>query len=1129
MHNRRRWFAFEWTLLLICFAHKSVSRRLNPHKKWKRFSLACKLENIPIHVELVSSYKTGCWELNRDLLRRQVSHLRRIKTIQLTLQEAITTVKKQIKQAQSNKTLPQLLRLHWVNEKLLDPQNLLLHGKRILKELELASFGISPPDQTIDANPIDKDSIFSLRLANIRSLTKEKLQIDKASESLLNSSPDVYVYVESRQKPPDDSLQKCRQVFHSSTEEGRGGTTILVKKNIGVSHSETNIPDTVLLVLHKGKATMILAGTYISQRVNDRAQKLHLVLETLGKLAEKYNDPNVLLFGDLNLNEFTVNRTLQKLSHQLAHLKLRIYNDYTSPTGFPLLMTRKGINKRRVPLYSRLDYIITNGSCTVNTEFVENISDHIFFNVYLDLKQSCVRRVPHIDRNKIYREITSFVNEDITSILAYIKDNLRFFKKVATPTLPTFDPIPFQVVNDQKSLLTNWINDYLSFAKSTTELRFSAFQGLAFKVLRSVTKYDQFQRRDGSIIKAIRDSNDGVTTDPDLVSKALIDHLKRNDDRFLNRAYKDWNSLPSLPKPSKTELERILSRVSQHKALTSFPVPDEFIKYLLNNDLTSVLTNLWDTSTLDQFPEIFYCKLIPLNKVHPQVPAVSQMRPIVATNPLFKVLELRFAEELHQKFWELKGFALSQFGFLKLMSTQAQIFNLLHKVTQGWSRLPGQKLHKHSSLQFHPVIKYNPLHNYIIFIDFKEAYNSINMGLLFDRMKLDRILEEDKLSYLFTIYSRLAIKLDKESFTPKNGVPQGGINSPILFNFAMFYFLTEAAVVINRRIRDSCGLHHLPNPISPDKNFLWADDLASLLQVHPNRAKEWIKIYFEVLIEVGSDWGLTINFNKSAIMDFFTHRTSYNHLSDHDTTWDKKKGTELRLDITINGKPSTIAIPLVTDYKYLGVFISRDLTPQAHISYLKKKINFIANAFKSVGGASESLKFCANTWHVFIRPLLDYSQTYFSFLEDRHKNALHALYRESARKLTFLKSYTPKSLVESLIQYNYKDLDVEYGRVAQDKMLGRANCLNDPALWSKVDYDYRRIDLSSVPLKWVKVWNMLYHPRKNQFNSLPLRKLLSELGTIDVKEFMNKFLVSSVSNVDNIILDKIYNMLISTL
>jgi len=60
------------------------------------------------------------------------------------------------------------------------------------------------------------------------------------------------------------------------------------------------------------------------------------------------------------------------------------------------------------------------------------------------------------------------------------------------------------------------------------------------------------------------------------------------------------------------------------------------------------------------------------------------MRPIVATNVVFKILESRFSEELQQAFWKLDGFALSQFGFLKNMSTQAQIFNLLKQVTQGW-------------------------------------------------------------------------------------------------------------------------------------------------------------------------------------------------------------------------------------------------------------------------------------------------------------------------------------------------------------------------------------------------------------------------------------------------------------
>ena len=39
--------------------------------------------------------------------------------------------------------------------------------------------------------------------------------------------------------------------------------------------------------------------------------------------------------------------------------------------------------------------------------------------------------------------------------------------------------------------------------------------------------------------------------------------------------------------------------------------------------------------------------------------------------------------------------------------------------------------------------------------------------------------------------------------------------------------------------------------MTPDKNFLWADDLASFIKAHPNRAKEYIKIYFESLIQLG--------------------------------------------------------------------------------------------------------------------------------------------------------------------------------------------------------------------------------------------------------------------------------------
>ncbi len=160
-------------------------------------------------------------------------------------------------------------------------------------------------------------------------------------------------------------------------------------------------------------------------------------------------------------------------------------------------------------------------------------------------------------------------------------------------------------------------------------------------------------------------------------------------------------------------------------------------------------------------------------------------------------------------------------------------------------------------------------------------------------------------------------------------------------------------------------------------------------------------------------------------MEFFTYKSSYNYLSDYPVDWDATKGTQLKLDLSVNGTTSSITIPSAVKYKYLGVWITHNLSPQVYIKELKRKINFLANAFRSVGGASQSLKYCTNIWHVFVRPLLDYSQTYFSFLEDRHRKVLYTLYRQSARKVTFLKEYTPNDLVDRLIQYDYKNLHTE--------------------------------------------------------------------------------------------------------
>ena len=749
-----------------------------------------------------------------------------------------------------------------------------------------------------------------------------------------------------------------------------------------------------------------------------------------------------------------------------------------------------------------------------------------------------MKKATSLDHNMIIRETTNLLNLNLSVLIGYIENHLKSFYHTRTVKSSLLNFTNTKICSQDK-LLSEWKQDFLNLVKNTTTLRFSPFQKLAFRCIKSLTKYDCLAKRDGSILNIVRDEAGTLITDSALVSKIIIDYM-RNIDRRHKRIHINWGEIPSLPPPTNEEILAMISRISVHKALTTFPVPDELITYISDNHLTGILTELWEPQFLSRFPQIFECRLIPLNKTHPQIGGADKMRPIVCTNVLFKLLESRFTDELHLKFWELKGYALSQFGFLRNLSTQTQICNLLNQTTSNWIKDPNLKTYKHISFWNPQLPKYNPEENYLIFIDYCQAFNSINLTLLFEKMRYDKILEEDKLIYLFTLYSQLKIKLGNECYTPRNGVPQGGVNSPLLFNFAIYYCLTEAALTINKRIQLQEGRPHLPRTMQPEDNFLWADDLATLLRVHPRRALSWIKIYFEVMIEVGLKWGLTINFSKSAVMHMFSQRTSYRYLSDHPTIWTSDKGTELTLNITVNNILNTIKIPLVTSYKYLGVRISRNLTPKAHFAELKKKINYLVNAFKAVRGTSQNLKFCHNTWQLFVRPLLDYSLTYFSYLEEKHLVGLHALYRQSLRKMLFLKNYVPIDVIDSLIQYDYRNLHLKFRELTNKKVICRMACdVNNTDLKLKVDFSYQKVELQQLPWIWSKVWNLLSikgkeckvahhnHPISFTLSIYHILSTLAEYKLYDVKELLYKFLVSPIDADDLHKLEQIYKVLLS--
>ena len=67
-----------------------------------------------------------------------------------------------------------------------------------------------------------------------------------------------------------------------------------------------------------------------------------------------------------------------------------------------------------------------------------------------------------------------------------------------------------------------------------------------------------------------------------------------------------------------------------------------------------------------------------------------------------------------------------------------------------------------------------------LFLDFKSAYNTVPHSLLYE--KLEKVFDNEEVSLVKAILSRLKVTLGKEECRPNIGVPQGSVISPPLFN-----------------------------------------------------------------------------------------------------------------------------------------------------------------------------------------------------------------------------------------------------------------------------------------------------------------------------------------------------------
>ena len=208
----------------------------------------------------------------------------------------------------------------------------------------------------------------------------------------------------------------------------------------------------------------------------------------------------------------------------------------------------------------------------------------------------------------------------------------------------------------------------------------------------------------------------------------------------------------------------------------------------------NIFKDLWSTE-LDQIKGIeasFTSRLVPLNKVFPNVPTRKQMRPILVCSPLQKLLEARFLPKIMD--YLKNRLTRGQTGFVPGMGIQV---NLLRTIVVTKIRTEDGR------------------YQYGLFIDFANAYNTIPHTLLFDKLRKKKCLDDEEIDFLEALYTHYRIRIGDRIIRYNKGVAQGSILSPALFNI----FIEDLADLIAQELQ-----------ISFEDVLLYADDMLVLCQ-----------------------------------------------------------------------------------------------------------------------------------------------------------------------------------------------------------------------------------------------------------------------------------------------------------
>ncbi len=582
----------------------------------------------------------------------------------------------------------------------------------------------------------------------------------------------------------------CHWKVRSSTRGG--GVAILVKSHLSSKLISAAIKDTLIVKILVGRSHYLhVATSYFPSTTEAKWQKrfdkLH---QELLNQCSATNLENLIVAADWNKNileDLAVTEKLNELGFTVADTTY----DWSYNTG----------NR-----FSKIDFIVASKNLKVSkASGIRSLSDHKL--IAIEIEDIC-----EIPKNKVKvlnRRLATLITreslQDITSVEEFFEKHrveisskrknkwikLKPDESYKQELRDMAEKCDFHIDLVKKELQERWDETW----KELNKVRFSIRQKEFFRKLKVLTKYSNFEKRDGSIINKI-DADGEIVTNTKEVNKLLKETMQELCGEEQKSSFRVRDTFPHLEPLSITELKALVASISRSKALADDMVEDSTLLESLesSNILADVFTRLWDQEVTNSpaFQRSLTGRLIPLNKVHPKIPNRTQMRPIVGLSPIVKLIESRFKSKLDD--YMINRMNASQTGFVRNCGTHVNIVRILKQcLARKQQKKRGPK-------------------GAILFIDFKSAYNNVNIEQLFTILRDKQILEHDEIEFLRALYSKTYISTGSERINIFKGVMQGSIISPALFN-----------IFLDPLIED------ISNELGVENVLAYADDLAVIV------------------------------------------------------------------------------------------------------------------------------------------------------------------------------------------------------------------------------------------------------------------------------------------------------------